>query len=152
MNPAQADPGAAVLPPPLAWLAARLPHWPPALALAVLINATLDRLVAVATLAPLQGKIIELHLTDAGVRLRLRFDGRRFWPVLEAPAPDVLIGASTCDFYLLARRRADPDSLFFRRRLIMQGDTELALLVKNTLDGIDFAALVPARPRRINDY
>ena len=34
-------------------------------------------------------------------------------------------------------READPDTLFFNRRLVVEGDTEFALLVKNTLDTID---------------
>jgi predicted lipid carrier protein YhbT len=38
---------------------------------------------------------------------------------------------------LLARRQEDPDTLFFSRRLSMEGDTELGLLVKNTLDAIE---------------
>jgi predicted lipid carrier protein YhbT len=38
---------------------------------------------------------------------------------------------------LLARRLEDPDTLFFSLRLSMEGDTELGLLVKNTLDAID---------------
>jgi predicted lipid carrier protein YhbT len=41
------------------------------------------------------------------------------------------------DYAALAAREADPDTLFFNRRLVVEGDTEIALLVKNTLDTID---------------
>lgn len=34
------------------------------------------------------------------------------------------------------------DTLFFSRRLLMEGETDLGLLVKNTLDAIDWDALV----------
>ena len=37
----------------------------------------------------------------------------------------------------LAMRKEDPDTLFFSRRLSMQGDTELGLLLKNTLDSLE---------------
>jgi predicted lipid carrier protein YhbT len=52
----------------------------------------------------------------------------------------------------MARREEDPDTLFFCRRLILEGDTELGLLFKNTLDGLDASAfdwrkLLPAIPR-----
>jgi predicted lipid carrier protein YhbT len=47
------------------------------------------------------------------------------------------ISASAYDFVLLARRQEDPDTLFFSRRLAMEGDTELGLLVKNTIDAIE---------------
>ena len=45
----------------------------------------------------------------------------------------------------LALRREDPDTLFFTRRLVMTGDTELGLVVKNALDAIDWPRL--ALPR-----
>jgi len=67
--------------------------------------------------------------------------------VLDQRPADVAIGANAWDFVQLARRQADPDSLFFSRRLSMEGDTELGLLVKNTLDAIDFAALFPGVAR-----
>lgn len=38
---------------------------------------------------------------------------------------------------LLASRKEDSDTLFFQRRLKMQGDTDLGLYVKNLLDGMD---------------
>ena len=55
------------------------------------------------------------------------------------------------DFALLAARKEDPDTLFFSRRLVMEGDTELGLLVKNTLDAIEqplfsLDGLLPRRP------
>lgn len=34
------------------------------------------------------------------------------------------------EFLLLASRQEDPDTLFFRRRLQIDGDTELGLAVK----------------------
>jgi hypothetical protein len=34
----------------------------------------------------------------------------------------------------LALRREDPDTLFFTRRLVLEGDTELGLALKNALD------------------
>jgi predicted lipid carrier protein YhbT len=39
---------------------------------------------------------------------------------------------------LLATRRVDPDTLFFQRRIRVEGDTELGLGVKNTMDGMDW--------------
>jgi predicted lipid carrier protein YhbT len=141
------DPRAFTLPAPVRWLSSRLPAWPPAAALATLLNLALGRLIEVEALQPLCGKLLELRVTDAGLKLRLKFSGRAFAPAFGAQPADVVIGATAHDFYRLARRQADPDSLFFRRRLIMEGDTELALLVKNTLDSIDFAAVLALSPR-----
>ena len=45
--------------------------------------------------------------------------------------------AATADSYLrLLRGEDDPDRLFFERVLVMEGDTELGLVLKNTLDAI----------------
>ena len=43
--------------------------------------------------------------------------------------------------YAHARRREDADTLFFTRRLVMTGDTELGRVVKNALDSIDWSRL-----------
>ena len=42
---------------------------------------------------------------------------------------------------LLAQRQQDPDTLFFNRRLVMEGDTELGLVVKNTPDALELPVL-----------
>jgi predicted lipid carrier protein YhbT len=52
-------------------------------------------------------------------------------------APYLRFRASARDFALIAAREEDADTLFFNRRLVVEGDTETALLVKNTLDGIE---------------
>lgn len=41
----------------------------------------------------------------------------------------------------LAQRQVDPDTLFFSRRLVMEGDTELGLIVKNALDALELPVL-----------
>ncbi len=55
--------------------------------------------------------------------------------------PDVTIRARARDLLLLASRREDPDSLFFHRRLVIEGDTELGLRVKNIMDSVEWNAL-----------
>ena len=40
--------------------------------------------------------------------------------------------------------REDPDTLFFSRRLVSEGDIELGLIVKNLLDAIDPESASPA--------
>jgi len=59
----------------------------------------------------------------------------------DAEQIDMTLGASALDFVLLAQRQQDPDTLFFERRLTMEGDTELGLVVKNTLDALELPML-----------
>jgi len=134
------------LPAAIRWLSARLPQFPPSAALATVLSVALGRLIDEEPLQPLAGRCIELQVTDAGLRLRLMFTGRAFTPVWDERRPDVQISASAFDYLLLARRKVDPDSLFFSRRLLIEGDIELGLLIKNTLDAVDFSTLWRRRP------
>ena len=61
----------------------------------------------------------------------------RFEPIPAGGAVDVTFTARAADLLLLATRRADPDMLFFDRRLVIEGDTETGLLLKNLLDAIE---------------
>ncbi|EOS95690.1 SCP2 domain-containing protein [Erwinia tracheiphila] len=49
---------------------------------------------------------------------------------------DVWFRGNANDLVRIAARRLDPDTLFFQRRLIIEGDTELGLEVKNLMDAI----------------
>lgn len=43
---------------------------------------------------------------------------------------DVSFSADASDLLMIAARKQDPDTLFFQRRLVIEGDTELGLYVK----------------------
>lgn len=58
-----------------------------------------------------------------------------------APQEDVSFSANGDDLVLIAGRKQDPDTLFFQRRLKIEGDTELGLEVKNLIDAIDIDQL-----------
>lgn len=53
---------------------------------------------------------------------------------LDTAQEDACISASSYDFLRLIIGTLDPDTLFFRRRLTISGDTVLALRLKNFLD------------------
>ena len=44
-------------------------------------------------------------------------------------------------FLQLVARQEDPDTLFFNRELLIEGDTELGLVVKNMLDAVEWPKL-----------
>ncbi|WP_341646222.1 ubiquinone anaerobic biosynthesis accessory factor UbiT [Thauera sp. SDU_THAU2] len=132
------------VPAPLAKLAGRLPQQPPTLALTLALNLALDRILPRDTLAPLSGRHLQMRVLDAGLRLDFTLADKGFQRAAPAAGdgkPDLVISATTRDFIALALREEDPDTLFFSRRLRMEGDTELGLLVKNTLDAVDWDAL-----------
>ncbi len=54
---------------------------------------------------------------------------------------DVVFSGYLNDLVLIAGRKEDPDTLFFQRRLSIEGDTELGLAVKNLMDSVDLEQL-----------
>ena len=119
-----------------------LPEAPPAHALALALNAgILFGLVTRGVLEPLQGKTVSLEATDLGTRVRVAYDGNRFAAYTGSAPADLAIRSTASGFAALALRRDDPDTLFFTRRLVMTGDTDLGLVVKNALDAIDWSRL-----------
>ncbi|MBC9130599.1 SCP2 domain-containing protein [Frischella sp. Ac48] len=61
--------------------------------------------------------------------------------VSRAEIADVSFSGNMNDLVLIATRRQDPDTLFFQRKLLVEGDTELGLCVKNLMDSIDLDSM-----------
>lgn len=87
----------------------------------------------------------------AGRRIRLEVNGGQpgitigFWAgrlrVVDGPG-EATIRGSLAAFKTLAERQQDPDQLFFQRRLIIEGDTELGLALKNLLDSLEWSTRI----------
>lgn len=84
--------------------------------------------------APLRGKVLRLEIAGLGFGPQLTLDAIGLRPAFGAP--DVTMRASVGDYFALALRREDPDTLFFTRRLVLEGDTALGLEIKNALDAL----------------
>jgi predicted lipid carrier protein YhbT len=125
------------LPPPLATLLGRLPPYPGSVLFCAALNVVLRPHLPADVQASLQGRTLRIAVSDARVAFDFTWQGTRFGALPRGGAADLEIAASARDFVALARREEDPDTLFFSRQLAMSGDTELGLLVKNTLDAMD---------------
>jgi predicted lipid carrier protein YhbT len=117
-------------------IVSRLPVLPPSFVLTRLLNVALRRPIARHDFVPLHGKRIAIRVSDTGLQVYFTVDQGGFHPIRKTERPDLSITATAHDFYLLASRQEDPDALFFSRRLLVEGDTELGLVAKNTLDGV----------------
>ena len=135
------------LPDPVRFLLSRLPQYPASAAFAAVLTLWLGEILGSDARPELTGKLIRLHVSDAGVTLTFRVTPRGFAPS-RSGNPDLTIAAAAQDFLALALRREDPDTLFFSRRLMMEGDTEIGLLLKNALDALEFKPSLPA-PRDV---
>ncbi|MCL1125869.1 ubiquinone anaerobic biosynthesis accessory factor UbiT [Shewanella surugensis] len=93
----------------------------------------------------LQDKWLKITITDLDLSWLLSIKDNKF---IMAPRQSSLSGTTNIsetvsfsaagdDLLLIAGRKEDPDTLFFQRRLKIEGDTELGLEVKNVIDAID---------------
>lgn len=91
----------------------------------------------------LQGKWLKIEITDLQLIWWLSFAENQLIMAdkNEDIIEDVSFSASGDDLVLIAGRKQDPDTLFFQRRLKIEGDTELGLEVKNLIDAIDIEQL-----------
>ncbi|MFN7087203.1 MAG: SCP2 domain-containing protein [Burkholderiales bacterium] len=131
------------------FLLSRLPHYPPSAAFAALLTLQLGEHINPAALPELADKKIRLRIKDLGIALTFQAKPEGF-SACSGGETDLTITATAQDFLALALRHEDPDTLFFSRRLVMEGDTELGLLLKNTLDAMGdeaFAFRLPTPAR-----
>ena len=125
------------IPKPVGQLLSRLPSWPGSLLFVAALNAVLTPRLPDDVREMMAGKQLRLSVADAGVAVNFVWPKGGFVAGRDNVEPVLTISASAYDFYLLSRRQEDPDTLFFSRRLVMEGDTELGLMLKNTLDAME---------------
>ncbi len=109
-----------------------------------LLNQLLARPISEGEFDLLEARWLEIKIRDLDLSILLSFDGERLL-LGQHEAADVRFSGNLKEFIILARRQEDPDTLFFQRRLSIEGDTELGLGIKNLLDSLDLEQL----PERI---
>ncbi|MGL4668074.1 MAG: ubiquinone anaerobic biosynthesis accessory factor UbiT [Saezia sp.] len=117
----------------------KLPPAPPQLALTCTLNMLLKKGVLPADMTLLAGKHYEIDVLDAGLKVRFTATPQQFCQDNYKGEPDLRLAANTVDFMKMLLREEDPDTLFFNRKLQIEGDTELGLIVKNLLDSVDWS-------------
>ena len=94
-------------------------------------------------LAFLEGRWLSIDVRDIGLKWYTSVENDRLIVSHSAEA-DVSFSADASDLLLIAARKQDPDTLFFQRRLTIEGDTELGLYVKNLMDAIELEQMPKA--------
>jgi predicted lipid carrier protein YhbT len=89
----------------------------------------------------LHGHSVRIHVRDMQLTFCITLQQGRLAASRARNMPDLSITGTLHSFLLLAARCEDTDTLFFQRRLRMEGNTELGLEVKNFLDGLDVDSL-----------
>ena len=91
----------------------------------------------------LEGRWLSIEVRDIGLRWFTSVENDRLI-VSNAAKADVSFSADASDLLMIAARKQDPDTLFFQRRLVIEGDTELGLHVKNLMDAIELEQMPKA--------
>lgn len=95
----------------------------------------------------LDDKVVEVEIRDLSARWYFAKIGQQLVMMDKAeslsisPEPDVVFSATVDALVLMASQKVDPDTLFFNRKLMITGDTELGLEIKNLFDQFDLALL-----------
>ena len=129
-----------LLPPPPRWkpLLQRLPRAIHAPLAVRALGSALSRLDA-DTLEIVRDRRLGIEVSDLGLSWVLCWNGSGLQACPQPP--EASVRGSATDLMLLASRLEDADTLFFQRRLILTGDTELGLTVRNLLDRLPWEDL-----------
>ncbi|EGQ7834872.1 TPA: SCP2 domain-containing protein [Vibrio vulnificus] len=92
----------------------------------------------------LEGKWLKIEVKDLNLRWYISSQNERLVVADKEQMEDVCFSGNLNDLVLIAGRKEDPDTLFFQRRLTIEGDTELGLEVKNLMDSVDLEQLPKA--------
>ncbi len=117
-------------------LVQRLPIAPPSFLLARVLDASLLRRLPADARAALAHRTVEVVVSDLGLRVRLQLTAGGFRVAPAGGDTALRIIAPAASYRRLLRGEEDADRLFFERALVMEGDTEMGLVLKNTLDAI----------------
>ncbi|WP_394240316.1 ubiquinone anaerobic biosynthesis accessory factor UbiT [Vibrio astriarenae] len=98
----------------------------------------------------LEDKWLKVEVSDLNVSWLISYQDEKLVVADQPVQEDVSFSGGLNDLVLIAGRKEDPDTLFFQRRLSIEGDTELGLEVKNLMDSIDLDSLPKAMQVMLN--
>jgi predicted lipid carrier protein YhbT len=142
------------LPAPLQRLTDALPAWPSAVwplsppasrAFAIAANLAAWPSLRELDWSHVHGRHFCVQVSDIGLQLFFTLHAEGFRAERRSRA-DVTFTATSADFARLALRLEDPDTLFFNRKLLIEGDTDLGLTVKNMLDAVELETAAAKMP------
>jgi O2-independent ubiquinone biosynthesis accessory factor UbiT len=91
----------------------------------------------------LKQRWLKIDITDAGIIWFFSCGPGNEILMHKNAQTDVCIRGNLNSFILLAAQKEDPDTLFFQRDLVIEGDTDLGLEIKNLMDSLDLDDLPP---------
>ena len=124
----------------LGWVSTKFPDKLNFLATQALINNAFAEQISEGDFDFLQDRLLQIEILDAGLYIGLSFQQNKIICNHfsdQHKLSDVTLSIETTHAIQLIQQEIDPDTLFFQRKLKINGDTELAHHVKNTIDTLD---------------
>jgi|SRR5690554_5925058 len=120
----------------------------PKIVLKQLITASLNQFLQAEIkqhrFAFLGGQWVRIEVPDLAFHFSVTLTGNnRLRASLAPQLAAVTMRGNSASLLLMISGKVDPDTLFFRRKLMIKGDTELGLEVKNLLDTIELEGRLP---------
>jgi predicted lipid carrier protein YhbT len=104
-----------------------------------MLNLVLAEQVNSGELAFLNDKSVGICVDDIDLQFQVGINNKLL--VQPMSNPNVIFSANVPELLLVVAGKEDPDTLFFQRKLRIEGDTELGLEVKNILLSIELDSL-----------
>ena len=124
----------------LAKISEKLPSWPADQMVVLAMNMGIRfNVFSKSSLETLEGRVVGFEVLDLSYKTAITHLNGKFWRA-DVSTAELMIRANAAPFLQLLSRQEDPDALFFNRTLVLEGDTELGLIVKNMLDNVDWTA------------
>lgn len=134
-------------------LPARITRYTPAPVMELLLTQGLNHVLQAECRAGelefLRRRIARVEITDLNFSFSLTFNGQRLQALLPAQPSEVMLRSDQYSLLQILHGDADPDTLFFRRKLLITGDTELGLYLKNMIDTVPLTQRIPAPVMRL---
>jgi len=105
--------------------------------LVIVLNSLFSEALEEGELDFLNGHILQIVVQDANLNFCLTLVRGKLVACQHNEECDLSIKGTAYDFLLMLTRREDADTLFFNRRLRLEGSTELGLYVKNFLAALE---------------
>lgn len=126
---------------------AKLTRFTPAPVMELFLNAGVNHLLKKELqqneLDFLNGQVARVEITDLDFNFSFTLINQKLVITVPAQSGNATLRSDQESMLKILHGEVDPDTLFFRRKLLITGDTELGLYIKNMIDTIDLTQRIP---------
>ncbi|MBN3809023.1 SCP2 sterol-binding domain-containing protein [Paraburkholderia sp. Ac-20347] len=115
-----------------------MPTLPGSEALVNVLNKTLRHDIPAKTLSLLEGRALQAQVADIGVRFDFAVSDGVFEALPEPGEVDLKMSATFEDFRSVIGGETPFDTLFYSRRIVLEGDLDIGFAVKEMFSDMDF--------------